>query len=208
MASSAKSKTSPATARRNRFTGLRGPSVRSDPWTHLAGDDANARRHGGVNFCTGARPDIPTRQKPCSDEGERQQAGAEQGHSTRSQGQEAIGNQISIAHDTPSDLNARPNCLRLSERATSIEAIHVTRRGQTRERIPSNACARKIPAPIRAITAVIVSNIANVLCAPRTRRRRWRRCTVKKIQGGRNTMACDRGFSATGVPKGAIKTAV
>ena len=73
-------------------------------------------------FCTGTRPDIPTRQKPCSDEGERQQAGAEQGHSTRSQGQEAIGNEISIAHDTPSDLNARPNCLRLSERATSIES--------------------------------------------------------------------------------------
>jgi hypothetical protein len=37
--------------------------------------------------------------------------------------------------------------------------------GQTRERIPSNAWARKIAAPIKPITAVIVSNIANVLCA-------------------------------------------
>ena len=37
--------------------------------------------------------------------------------------------------------------------------------GQTRERIPSNAWARKIAAPTKPITAVIVSNIANVLNA-------------------------------------------
>jgi hypothetical protein len=37
------------------------------------------------------------------------------------------------------------------------------RSGQTRERIPSNAWARKIAAPTKPITAVIVSNIANVL---------------------------------------------
>jgi hypothetical protein len=37
--------------------------------------------------------------------------------------------------------------------------------GQTRERIPSNAWARKIAAPTKPITAVIVSNIANVLYA-------------------------------------------
>jgi hypothetical protein len=36
------------------------------------------------------------------------------------------------------------------------------RSGQTRERIPSNAWARKIAAPIKPITAVIVSNITNV----------------------------------------------
>jgi hypothetical protein len=34
--------------------------------------------------------------------------------------------------------------------------------GQTRERTPSNAWARKIAAPTKPITAVIVSNIANV----------------------------------------------
>src|SRR6516165_10076477 len=39
------------------------------------------------------------------------------------------------------------------------------RSGQTRERIPSNAWARKIAAPTKPITAVIVSNIANVLYA-------------------------------------------
>src|SRR6516165_4351763 len=39
------------------------------------------------------------------------------------------------------------------------------RLGQTRERIPSNAWARKIAAPTKPITAVIVSNIANVLYA-------------------------------------------
>jgi hypothetical protein len=36
------------------------------------------------------------------------------------------------------------------------------RSGQTRGRIPSNAWARKIAAPTKPITAVIVSNIANV----------------------------------------------
>ena len=36
------------------------------------------------------------------------------------------------------------------------------RSGQTRERIPSNAWATKIAAPTKPITAVIVSNIANV----------------------------------------------
>jgi hypothetical protein len=38
-----------------------------------------------------------------SDESESQQAGAEQGHPARSQGKEAVRNEISISHDTPSD---------------------------------------------------------------------------------------------------------
>jgi hypothetical protein len=42
--------------------------------------------------------------EPDSDEGESQQAGAEQGHPACSQGKEAVGNEISISHDTPSDL--------------------------------------------------------------------------------------------------------
>jgi hypothetical protein len=37
---------------------------------------------------------------------------------------------------------------------------------QTRERIPSNAWARKIAAPTKPIAAVIVSNIANVPLCP------------------------------------------
>ena len=49
-------------------------------------------------------------------------------------------------------------------RTFSKEAIHF-RSGQTRERIPSNAWARKIAAPTKPIAAVIVSNIANVLYA-------------------------------------------
>jgi hypothetical protein len=44
-----------------------------------------------------------------SDEGESQKAGAEQGDPTGSQGKEAVGNEISISHDTPSDSDARPN---------------------------------------------------------------------------------------------------
>jgi hypothetical protein len=39
-----------------------------------------------------------------SDEGESQKAGAEQGDATCSQGKEAVGNEISISHDTPSEL--------------------------------------------------------------------------------------------------------
>jgi hypothetical protein len=59
----------------------------------------------------------------CSDEGESQKAGAEQGDPTGRQGKEAVGNEISISHDTPSDSHARPNLLKLSERATLNEAI-------------------------------------------------------------------------------------
>jgi hypothetical protein len=42
----------------------------------------------------------------------------------------------------------------------SKEAIHAS--AQVEPRIPSNAWARKIAAPIKPITAVIVSNITNV----------------------------------------------
>jgi hypothetical protein len=52
----------------------------------------------------------------------------------------------------------------MSGRTFSKEAR--VRSGQTCERIPSNAWARKIAAPTKPITtAVIVSNIANVLYA-------------------------------------------
>ena len=44
-----------------------------------------------------------------SDEGESQKAGTEQGDPTGSQGKEAVGNEISISHDTPSDSDAVPN---------------------------------------------------------------------------------------------------
>jgi hypothetical protein len=50
-----------------------------------------------------------------SDESESQQAGAEQGDATCGQGKKAVGNEISISHDTTSDSDARPNLLKLSE---------------------------------------------------------------------------------------------
>jgi hypothetical protein len=54
----------------------------------------------------------------CSrDEGEGQQARAEKSKSRRGQGEVAIGNEVVISHDTPSDLNARRNLLKLSKRA-------------------------------------------------------------------------------------------
>ena len=44
-----------------------------------------------------------------SDESKSQKAGTEQGDPTGSQGKEAVGNEISISHDTPSDSDAGPN---------------------------------------------------------------------------------------------------
>ena len=74
------------------------------------------------------------------------------------------------------------------------------RSGQTRERIPSNAWARKIAAPTKPITAVIVSNIATSFTPLRDRKRRPP-CTVKKISGHQHTIPIDRGFCATDVDR-------
>jgi hypothetical protein len=54
--------------------------------------------------------------------------------------------------------------LALAQEAKMLALDHKKRfrTGQTRERIPSNAWARKITAPTKPITAVIVSNITNV----------------------------------------------
>ena len=51
-----------------------------------------------------------------SNEGESQKAGAKKGKSRRGQGKKAIGNEVLISHHTPSDLDARWNLLKLSER--------------------------------------------------------------------------------------------
>jgi len=57
------------------------------------------------------------------------------------------------------------------------------RSGQTRERIPSNAWARKIAAPTKPITAVIVSNIANVPLRPCATENSGHLAQSKKISG-------------------------
>ena len=44
-----------------------------------------------------------------SGEGERQKAGAQQHQAGCGEGQETVGDQIVIAHDTPATLDARPN---------------------------------------------------------------------------------------------------
>ena len=51
---------------------------------------------------------------------------------------------------------------------------------QVRDSTPSNAWAIKIPAPTKPITAVNISNIANILCAPREQNGTQAR-TVKRI---------------------------
>jgi hypothetical protein len=53
----------------------------------------------------------------------------------------------------------------LSERLV-LKTKHSICGGQMRDRTPSNACARKIPAPIKPINAVIASIIGTVLYAP------------------------------------------
>jgi hypothetical protein len=73
-------------------------------------------------------------------------------------------------------------------------------RDQVRDRTPSNAWAMKIPAPTRPITAVTISNIANILCAPHEPNDAQAR-TVKRISGTLRTIGEEWGFHATDVPK-------
>ena len=73
-------------------------------------------------------------------------------------------------------------------------------RDQARDSTPSNAWAMKMPAPTRPITAVTISNIANILCAPREQNDAQGR-TVKRISWKVHTMGPKCGFRATYVPK-------
>lgn len=75
-------------------------------------------------------------------------------------------------------------------------------RDQARDRTPSKAWAMKIPAPTRPITAVNISNIANILCAPHEANDAQAR-TVKRISTTRRTIDRNWGFHATDVPKAA-----
>ena len=73
-------------------------------------------------------------------------------------------------------------------------------RNQVRDSTPSNAWAIKIPAPTRPITAVTISNIASILCAPHEPNDARAR-TVKRISRAFCTIGGDWGFGATGVSK-------
>src|SRR5262249_18312030 len=70
---------------------------------------------------------------------------------------------------------------------------------QARDRTPSNACAMKMPAPTRPITAVTISNIAIILCPAREQNDVQAR-TVKRISWIVLTMDPECGFRATYVP--------
>ena len=72
-------------------------------------------------------------------------------------------------------------------------------RDQARDRTPSKACAMKMPAPTRPITAVTISNIAIILCPAREQNDAQAR-TVKRISWRVRTMGVECGFSATYVP--------
>jgi hypothetical protein len=55
-----------------------------------------------------------------------QQARAQQHQTGCGQYQEAIGDQIVVAHDTPATLDARPNLLKLSESPASKEVMRLS----------------------------------------------------------------------------------
>jgi len=87
----------------------------------------------------------------------------------------------------------------MSERTNLFEGSDPRfRSGQTRERIPSNAWARKIAAPTKPITAVIVSNIANVLYATARQKTAATLHSQKDFRAPTH-IPIDRGFRATDV---------
>jgi hypothetical protein len=73
---------------------------------------------------------------------------------------------------------------------------------QVRDRTPSNAWARKMPAPTKPIAAVNISNIAVVLVRPRACTQNDADAyTVKSISRRGRTMEGQWGFGATDVSK-------
>ena len=66
-------------------------------------------------------PDVEARwasfRKALGRKSESEQAGAKQHETGCGQGKEALGDKVMVAHVTPSRPNARPNLLKLSERA-------------------------------------------------------------------------------------------
>ena len=115
------------------------PRQRRNHFTHESArrEEFGAPQHGPIALvCAKAPPFRQVRTRRAlpavspgatgSNEGESQKAGAKKGKSRRGQGKKAIGNEVLISHHTPSDLDARWNVLKLSERAFSKEAIHAS----------------------------------------------------------------------------------
>jgi len=135
-----------------------------------------------------------------SNEGESQKAGAKKGKSRRGQGKKAIGNEVLISHHTPSDLDARWNLLKLSERAFSKQAIHASAQvkpvnGFRQTHGPGRLRRRPNPS-LPSLSQTLPTSFA-----PLRDRERRRPCTVKKISRRQHTIAFDRGFCATRVSK-------
>jgi hypothetical protein len=97
-----------------------------------------------------------------------EQARAQQHEPSCGQGQETVGNKVTIGHGDPRRSPWLPELIKTFGKVGMawLQDEFLLRPGQVRDRTTSNACARKIPAPIKPISAVIASIIANVLCAP------------------------------------------
>ena len=143
-----------------------------------------------------------------SDESKSQKAGAEQGDPTGSQGQEAVGNEISISHDTPSELSCSSELIKVFgtnpfERSDYTHHPRSGPRADTLERMgEEDSCTDQSHHRSHCL-----EHCRLPLRPERTCRKRRRACTVKNISGRVGTKREDRGFSATGVSKGCSETA-
>jgi hypothetical protein len=86
----------------------------------------------------------------------------------------------------------------LAQEAKMLARDH-KKRFRSGERIPSNAWARKIAAPTKPITAVTVSNIANLLYATVRQKTAATLHSQKDFRGTNAHPDRSRGFCATGV---------
>lgn len=69
-----------------------------------------------------------------------------------------------------------------------------------RNRTPSNAWARKIPAPTRPINAVTISIIANILCEPRENQTTWHPAQSKGFPDAKPESEWTEDFAQQHVP--------
>jgi hypothetical protein len=101
-------------------------------------------------------------------QGEGEQAGAKQHEAGCGQGQEAFGDKVMVAHVNTLPTRRSSQLIKIFGTSSLMKcrsqraAVAI----QVRDKTPSNAWARKMPAPTKPIAAVNISNIAVVLSAP------------------------------------------
>jgi len=133
-----------------------------------------------------------------SNEGESQKAGAKKGKSRRGQGKKAIGNEVLISHHTPSDLDARWNLLKLSERPFRKKRSTLPPRSNPRTDSVKRMGQENSGADQTHYCRHCLNHCQRSFAPLRDRKRRPP-CTVKKISWHQHTIPIDRGLCATDV---------